>query len=73
MLNKEHNHQHTTEYCHNCKTSEYTLYDNHLDETYCSKCGTVLIDNTLPSITQEITNTISNVKFIRDLWRKQRR
>ena len=71
-MSKEYTYKHTRIPCTECKTNEYTVYDHVHDETYCMLCGTVLIDNTPHSITQEINNLEKKVKFIRDLWKKKK-
>ena len=66
------NHKHKREYCPQCQTVEYTLYDNHLDETYCNRCGLVLTDNTLIRVTLEIEAATRKDNYIRSLWKKKR-
>ena len=70
-MSKEYNYKHPGIQCENCKTNIYVVQDQHKAETYCMKCGTVLIDTTLPSITCEISKTEYQVKFIRNLWKKK--
>ena len=73
MTTHEYNFKHRKEYCHNCQTDEHVLYDNHLEEVYCTKCGTVLIDTTITLISTIINEDKRREKFIRDLWRKKRK
>ena len=69
------NQQHTRTPCPECKTHKYTLKDTFHSEIWCCKCGLVLQDTTLPSITQEIQKTNKTEKHLRYIYRtrKQRK
>jgi transcription initiation factor TFIIIB Brf1 subunit/transcription initiation factor TFIIB len=57
--------------CPYCKTQPITR-DNIRQETYCPKCGLVIMDTTTPSITTVIENETKNrtEKQLRKIWRR---
>ena len=60
------NYKHTDIQCPECQAP--TVEDNHHDEIFCTHCGLVILDSTIPRITMlirehskiEDTNTIDN-------------
>lgn len=56
MKLNENNFKHAGSFCHACKTSEYTLYDEVHGETYCVKCGLVLHQVNTRKSNVELTN-----------------
>lgn len=71
-MTPEYNYPHTQIECPECKQQD-AVYDSFHDETYCTQCGTVLITNTLPRITITEAQEEKKVKFIRNLWKKNKR
>ena len=69
-MSKEYNFKHVRTHCPICKHSEI-LQDSFHQETYCTRCGTVLKDTTIFQVTQAIQEDNRKVKFIRDLWRRK--
>ena len=67
------NHKKADQYCKECKTTEHTYIDNIHEETYCRKCGLIIQDNTLPSITKEIEQTNLEYKTLRYIYRTRGR
>ena len=65
--------QHTETYCENCKTNKHTLRDNFHAEIWCSKCGLVLQDSTLPSLTKIIEETEKEERYLRYIYRTRGR
>ena len=51
------NSQHTRTPCPECKNTKYTIKDSFHDEIWCTRCGLIIQDNTLPSITRIIEET----------------
>ena len=71
-MSNEYNHPHTTITCPECKQND-TLYDSRHDETYCTVCGTVIIDNTIISIPRILDWEREKELYIRDLWKKKKK
>lgn len=71
-MSQEYTYPHVNIPCPECKHTEYTVYDSHHAEVYCTKCGTVLIDTTIFSIPQYLANEEYKNKFIRNLWKKNK-
>ena len=69
---KEHNNQHINTVCPECKNHNI-LYDNEREETYCTKCGLILQDNTIFSIIKYLETQRYQEMFIRGLWKKKPR
>ena len=46
--------KHAHEYCPRCRTTAHTYTDEHHAETYCEKCGLVIRDSSINSISQYI-------------------
>ena len=57
--------------CPECKTTP-VIRDNVRLETYCPRCGLIIMDTTIPSITTEIMNEERNrtEKRLRKIWRR---
>ena len=55
--------------CPYCKKTP-CIRDNIRQETYCPKCGLVIQDTTIPSITFEIKQDTKNETHMRGIWRK---
>ena len=68
---KSTNFKHIDTVCPECKCPEI-LQDPEHEITYCTHCGLVLQENTIFKITQVEQKIDYNVKFIRDLWKKNR-
>lgn len=50
--------KHADTYCHICKTSEYTLFDEFHGEIFCTNCGSVVHETyTHKSTVKQITET----------------
>lgn len=56
--------------CPECKTKPI-IRDNSKLETYCPKCGLIIMDTTLPSITDEIRRNKENIRLkkMQKLWK----
>ena len=56
--------------CPECKHN-IILRDNVREETYCTKCGLIIMDNTIPSITTEIRRNKENIRLkkMQKLWK----
>ena len=65
----EYNHKHIQLICPECKGDNILIDDFH-QETYCTKCGLVLQDNSLFKVTMAIEEIEYKVTFIRNLWKK---
>ena len=70
-MSNDYNHRHNRQYCPYCKTNKYTVEDHFHGETYCQKCGTVIIDNTLPRVTLILREERRKEMFIRNLWKRK--
>ena len=57
-LNNEYKMKHADSYCYICKSSDYSLFDEHRGETFCAKCGLVLHEsNNRKSIVEIVEET----------------
>ena len=56
--------------CPECKHN-IILRDNTREETYCTRCGLIIQDNTLTLISNAINEAQRKDKFIRSLWKKK--
>ena len=67
------NQQHTRTPCPECKTSDYTVKDSFHDEIWCRKCGLIIQDSTLPSLTAIIAETEKEERYLRYIYRTRKR
>lgn len=72
-MTREATFKHNEIYCENCHTNQYTVYDSHHGETYCTECGTVIIDTTHSSIVQYMENEHRKEMVIWNLHHKKRK
>lgn len=73
MKINKYNFKHADEYCHICKTSEWSLFDEHRGEVYCAKCGLVLRSPTRKSVVEILEEARRKELFIRGLWKQKRK
>lgn len=66
--------KHAHEYCPRCRTTQYTYNDEHHNEVYCDKCGLVIRDSSINSISQYIElNQYNEKQLYRLHYRKRSR
>ena len=68
-MSQEYNHKHIQIICPECKGDNILVDDFH-QETYCTRCGLILQDNSIFRVTREIRQIEYKVAFIRNLWKK---
>ena len=73
VYGKMYNQQHTRTPCPECKTHEHTLKDTFHGEIWCSKCGLIIQDSTLPSLTQIIEEGEREERYLRYIYRTRKR
>ena len=56
-LNNECKMKHADSFCPICKSSDYSLFDEHRGETFCAKCGLVLHESNNRKSIVELTET----------------
>ena len=69
-MSREYTYPHVQIPCPECHTDKYTLYDKHHAETYCSRCGLVINDTSLFSVTRHLQNQRERELVILRLWKK---
>lgn len=70
MKTRETNYRKVNTTCPYCKGNEI-LKDEHRQETYCTRCGYIIQDNTLLLITTAIAEDLKEIKLIRNLWKRK--
>ena len=73
MSTDECNYKHTHIQCDYCKSNEHVVQDQFHAETYCTKCGAVIIDTRLPRLTLILEKQREQELFLRNLWKHKRK
>ena len=71
-MSKEYNHKHIQVTCPECKSDE-VLVDPFQEETYCTRCGLVLKDNTIFKITHVIQAEENKNRNLNMFWKETNR
>lgn len=56
--------------CPECHTSKYTVYDPVHSETFCTKCGLIIQDTTIPGALHDYRKDKTKEAYIRSIWYK---